>query len=110
MLQRGPECKDSLPDDESYDLVITVLLSANQIDRALKYIDLALTSGYILSINAFSRCVHSFVNNGRLDTLVSIIERCKVHLFDMLFVSPFDQLISLLLTAILWMSSENGSE
>lgn len=82
MLQRGPQCKDSLPDDESYNLVITVLLSTNQIDRALKYIDLALASGYMLSINAFSRCVHSFVNNGRLDTLVSIIERCKVHLFD----------------------------
>ncbi|XP_042052804.1 pentatricopeptide repeat-containing protein At1g26460, mitochondrial-like [Salvia splendens] len=77
MLQRGPECKDSLPDDESYDLVITTLLSTNQINRALKYIDLALTSGYMLSINAFSRCVHSFINNGRLDTLVSLIERCK---------------------------------
>ncbi|KAL1569838.1 pentatricopeptide repeat-containing protein, mitochondrial [Salvia divinorum] len=77
MIQRGPECKDSLPDDESYDLVITVLLSTNQISRALKYIDLALTSGYMLSVNVFSRCVHSFVNNGRLDTLVSIIERCK---------------------------------
>ncbi|KAH6823094.1 Tetratricopeptide repeat superfamily protein [Perilla frutescens var. hirtella] len=77
MLQRGQEYKDSLPDDESYDLIISVLLSANLIDRALKYIDLALGSGYMLSMNAFYRCVQSCINSGRLDTLVSIIERCK---------------------------------
>ncbi|KAL0372506.1 UNVERIFIED_CONTAM: Pentatricopeptide repeat-containing protein, mitochondrial [Sesamum calycinum] len=51
MLQTGKEYKESLPDDESYDLVIGMLLSTNQIDSAL--------------------------NNVRLDTLVSIIERCK---------------------------------
>ncbi|KAL0420879.1 UNVERIFIED_CONTAM: Pentatricopeptide repeat-containing protein, mitochondrial [Sesamum latifolium] len=55
MLQTGKEYKDSLPDDESYDLIV----------------------GYMLSMSAFLRCVQSCVNNGRLDTLVSIIERCK---------------------------------
>ncbi|KAL0336500.1 UNVERIFIED_CONTAM: Pentatricopeptide repeat-containing protein, mitochondrial [Sesamum radiatum] len=77
MLQTGKEYKDSLPDDESYDLIVGMLLSTNQIDSALKYIDLTLKSGYMLSMSAFMRCVQSCVNNGRLDTLVSIIERCK---------------------------------
>ncbi|KAL7162682.1 hypothetical protein ACSBR2_043047 [Camellia fascicularis] len=69
--------KESLPDDESYDLVIGMLLLTDQIDAALKYIDLTLKSGYILSVNVFSECVRNCVNKGRLDTLVSIIERCK---------------------------------
>ncbi|KAI3467253.1 hypothetical protein Pfo_023916 [Paulownia fortunei] len=77
MLQIGKEYKESLPDDESYDLIVSLLLSTNQIDYALKYIDLTLKSGYMLSMNAFMGCVQSCVNNGRLDTLVSIIERCK---------------------------------
>ncbi|KAL7194108.1 hypothetical protein ACSBR1_034509 [Camellia fascicularis] len=69
--------KESLPDDESYDLVIGMLLLTDQIDAALKYIDLTLKSGYILSVNVFTECVRNCVNKGRLDTLVSIIERCK---------------------------------
>ncbi|KAL7243435.1 hypothetical protein ACSBR1_015765 [Camellia fascicularis] len=69
--------KESLPDDESYDLVIGMLLLTDQIDAALKYIDLTLKSGYILSVNAFTECMRNCVNKGRLDTLVSIIERCK---------------------------------
>ncbi|KAL0386016.1 UNVERIFIED_CONTAM: Pentatricopeptide repeat-containing protein, mitochondrial [Sesamum radiatum] len=77
MLQTGKEYKDSLPDDESYDLIVGMFLSTNQIDSALKYIDITLESGYMLSMSAFLRCVQSCVNNGRLDTLVSIIERCK---------------------------------
>ncbi|KAG8383040.1 hypothetical protein BUALT_Bualt05G0143100 [Buddleja alternifolia] len=77
MLQTGKEYKDSLPDDESYDLIIGMLLSSNQIDSALKYIDLTLKSGYMLSMNAFEGCVQRCVSNVRLDTLVSIIERCK---------------------------------
>ncbi|KAL3823976.1 hypothetical protein ACJIZ3_020005 [Penstemon smallii] len=77
MLQTGREYKESLPDDESYDLVIGMLFSKNQIDSALKYIDLTLKSGYMLSMNVFANCVQSCVSNGRLDTLVSIIERCK---------------------------------
>ncbi|KAL7217459.1 hypothetical protein ACSBR1_029200 [Camellia fascicularis] len=70
-------CKESLPDDESYDLAIGMLLLTDQIDAALKYIDLTLKSGYILSVNVFTECVRNCVNKGRLDTLVSIIERCK---------------------------------
>ncbi|KAK4399845.1 Pentatricopeptide repeat-containing protein, mitochondrial [Sesamum angolense] len=77
MLQTGKEYKESLPDDESYDLVIGMLLSTNQIDSALKYIDLTLKSGYMLSMKAFVDCVRICVSNVRLDTLVSIIERCK---------------------------------
>ncbi|KAL8533652.1 hypothetical protein ACS0TY_009886 [Phlomoides rotata] len=77
MLETGQEYKDSLPDDESYDSVIGALLNVNQIDRALKYIDLTLSSGYMLSMDAFLGCVRSCVKNGRLDTLVSVIERCK---------------------------------
>ncbi|KAF5956935.1 hypothetical protein HYC85_004160 [Camellia sinensis] len=69
--------KESLPDDESYDLVIGMLLLTDQIDATLKYIDLTLKSRYILSVNVFTECVRNCVNKGRLDTLVSIIERCK---------------------------------
>ncbi|THG17364.1 hypothetical protein TEA_018343 [Camellia sinensis var. sinensis] len=36
--------KESLPDDESYDLVIGMLLLTDQIDATLKYIDLTLKS------------------------------------------------------------------
>lgn len=81
MLETGQENKDSLPDDESYDSIIVALLYVNQIDRALKYIDLTLKSGYMLSMDAFLGFVRSCVKNGRLDTLVSVIERCKVHMF-----------------------------
>lgn len=81
MLQLGKENKESLPDNESFDVVIDMLLSRNQIDSALKYIDLTLKSGYMLSMKAFVDFVQCCVTNGRLDTLVSVIERCKVHIF-----------------------------
>ncbi|KAK4598781.1 hypothetical protein RGQ29_016009 [Quercus rubra] len=74
MLQTG---KESLPDDESYDLVVGMLFLTDEIDAALKYIDMGLKSGYMLSTRVFTECVRSCVNQGRLDTLVSIIERCK---------------------------------
>lgn len=75
MLQSG---NDALPDDESYDLVIGMLFSMGQIDTAFKYIDLILKSGNVLSMKVFMNCVGSCVNKGRLDTLVTIIERCRV--------------------------------
>ncbi|KAL5723123.1 hypothetical protein ACHQM5_006557 [Ranunculus cassubicifolius] len=74
MLQTG---KESLPDEESYDLIMGMLFSQNEIDAALKYLDLTLKSGYTVSLRVFTLCVQSCVNVGRLDTLVSIIERCK---------------------------------
>lgn len=76
MLQTG---KESLPDDDSYDLVVGMLFMSDEIDAALKYTDMGLKSGYMLSMRVFSECVRSCVNKGQLDTLVSIIERCKVH-------------------------------
>lgn len=76
MLQsdEGPQ-----PDDESYELVIGMLLMQDQIDAALKYIDFALKSNCSLSTKVFSFCVRSCLSQKRLDTLVSIIEKCKVH-------------------------------
>ncbi|KAJ4710735.1 Pentatricopeptide repeat [Melia azedarach] len=74
MLQTGT---DSLPDDESYDLVIGMLFLTDQIDAALKYLDMALKSGYMLSMRVFTDCVRSCVNKKRLDALVSIIKKCK---------------------------------
>ncbi|CAN6477308.1 unnamed protein product [Victoria cruziana] len=74
MLQTG---KDSLPDAESYELVISLLFLLNEIDSALKYLDLTLKSGYMVSTRVFTNCVTSCVNAVRLDTLTSIIERCK---------------------------------
>ncbi|CAN6727483.1 unnamed protein product [Malus baccata var. baccata] len=74
MLQTG---KESPPDEESYDLVVGMLLQMDQIDAALKYIDLNLKSGYMLSMPVFRECVRGCVNKGKLDILVSIIDKCK---------------------------------
>lgn len=80
MLEIGKEHKESLPDHESYDRAIDMHISRGQIDAALKYVDLALKSGCVLSMKAFVDCVRHCVNNSRLDTAVSIIERCKVYI------------------------------
>lgn len=80
MLDVGKENKDSLPDDESYDLVIGLLFKANQTDAAFKFVDFVLTSGYTMSSNVFNQCIRRCLDNNRLDTLLSIIEKCKVHL------------------------------
>ncbi|XP_010551386.1 PREDICTED: pentatricopeptide repeat-containing protein At1g26460, mitochondrial [Tarenaya hassleriana] len=69
--------KESSPDDESYDLVVGMLFWTDQIDSALKYMDMALKSGYMLSMAVFGECVRSCVAKSRTDTLVSIIEKCK---------------------------------
>ncbi|RVX13476.1 Pentatricopeptide repeat-containing protein, mitochondrial [Vitis vinifera] len=74
MLQTG---KESMLDDESYELVVGMLFLTDQIDVVLRYVDLTLKSGYMLSMRVFAECVKSCVNKGRLDALVSIIERCK---------------------------------
>lgn len=73
MMQTGV-----MPDDESYNLVIGLLISTNQLDSALKFTDLMLKSGNMLSLSVFVDCVRRCVNAGRLDTLSSIIEKCKV--------------------------------
>ncbi|KAJ6852121.1 pentatricopeptide repeat-containing protein, mitochondrial [Iris pallida] len=39
--------------------------------------DMQLKSGYMVSSSVFSDCVRSCINAGRLDTLASIIEKCK---------------------------------
>lgn len=90
MIEMGEKDKDSKPDEESFELVIRMLLppirqyQMNQMletklkmEAAYKYIDLNLKSGYSMSQDAFNRCVWNFMNFGSLDTLVSIIERCK---------------------------------
>lgn len=80
MIETGKEFKESLPDDESFALVIGMLLSVDHVDAALKYIDLNLKSGYALSADVFEVCVRGCINHDRLDALVAIIERCKVYL------------------------------
>ncbi|GFP88716.1 pentatricopeptide repeat-containing protein at1g26460 mitochondrial [Phtheirospermum japonicum] len=62
MLQIGEEYKESLPDAESYDLIIGMLLSTNQFDSVLNYVDLTLKSGYVLSLKAFMACVQRCAN------------------------------------------------
>ena len=79
MLQTG-----TAPDDESYNLVIGLLITMNQIDSALKYMDLTLKSGYMVSMNVFTDCVRCCVTAGRLDVLASIIEKCKVYIIDLI--------------------------
>lgn len=74
MLQSGNE---AFPDDESFDLVIGMLFATDQIDTAFKYIDSTLKHGNKLSMDLFMKCVRSCVKQGRLDTLVAIIEKCR---------------------------------
>lgn len=69
--------KEAQPDDESYNLVIGMLFQSDQINSAFKYIDLSLKSGYMMSMKVFYECVKSCVKKGSLDTLVSIIGKCK---------------------------------
>jgi hypothetical protein len=76
MLQTG---NASQPDDESYNLVVDLLLHTNKIDAALKYIDLTLKSGYMVSMDVFRYCVQGCITTGKLDSLVSIIDKCKVY-------------------------------
>ncbi|PPS00499.1 hypothetical protein GOBAR_AA20176 [Gossypium barbadense] len=74
MLQGG---KESLPDDESYDLVMGMLFEMRGVEAALKYIDMALQFGYKLSIKVFTECIACCVSQGQLDTLATLIERCR---------------------------------
>lgn len=75
--------KEAQPDDESCELIVGMHFQAGQIDTALKYVDKTLKYGNMLSMRVFSQCVSHCVDKGRLDVLVSIIEKCKVLvLFD----------------------------
>lgn len=73
MLQTG---KESLPDDESYNLVLGMLFLTD-IETALRTLDTALRSGYTMSREVFRDCLRSCCNKGKLDSLVSVIERCQ---------------------------------
>jgi len=72
MLRTG-----TVPDDESYNLVVGLLIRQNLFDSALKYLDMMLKSGHTLSLTIFTDYVRACVRSGRLDTLASIIEKCK---------------------------------
>ncbi|XP_048555585.1 pentatricopeptide repeat-containing protein At1g26460, mitochondrial [Triticum urartu] len=72
MLQTG-----IVPDDESYNLVVDLLLRHNRADSAFKYLELMLKSGYAVSSLVFAEYVRVCVKSGSLDTLASIIEKCK---------------------------------
>ncbi|KAK1379475.1 Pentatricopeptide repeat-containing protein [Heracleum sosnowskyi] len=75
----------SKPDEESFDLVIGMLLPSStyqisqrqRMETAHKYIDLNLKFGYSMSQEVFTKCMWNFMNFESLDTLVSIIEKCK---------------------------------
>jgi len=79
MLQTG-----TFPDDESYNLVVGLLIRQNLVDSSLKYLDLILKSGYTLSLTVYTDYIRACMRSGRLDTLTSIIEKCKVHIIGML--------------------------
>ncbi|KAJ4850954.1 hypothetical protein Tsubulata_011537 [Turnera subulata] len=74
MEQTGNE---SQPDDESYRLVIEMLLFKQRIDSALTIIEKALKSGRVLSTRVFNDCVSACIRRDKLDVLVSVIEKCK---------------------------------
>jgi pentatricopeptide repeat protein len=79
MLQTG-----TVPDEESYNLVVGLLIRQNLVDSSLKYLDLMLKSGYTPSLTVFTDYIQACVRSGRLDTLTSIIQKCKVHILGML--------------------------
>uniref|UniRef100_A0A804UES8 Pentatricopeptide repeat-containing protein n=1 Tax=Zea mays TaxID=4577 RepID=A0A804UES8_MAIZE len=72
MLQTG-----TVPDEESYNLVVGLLIRQNLVDSSLKYLDLMLKSGYTPSLTVFTDYIQACVRSGRLDTLTSIIQKCK---------------------------------
>ncbi|KAG8079860.1 hypothetical protein GUJ93_ZPchr0007g3048 [Zizania palustris] len=72
MLQTG-----ILPDDESYNLVVDLQIRMNRVDEAMKYLDLMLKSGYTISSSVFSDYVRVCMRSGRLNSLSSVIEKCK---------------------------------
>ncbi|GER40574.1 pentatricopeptide repeat-containing protein [Striga asiatica] len=106
VLQKGKEQNETLVDQESYDLVICMLLSVNKIDPAVKYIDLALKSGYMLLPDAFRSFVQKCVSNRKLDTLVSIIEKCKKMDENKSLCPPWNQAIYLAEVAMQWNNSD----
>jgi pentatricopeptide repeat protein len=73
MLQIGTS-----PDDESYNLVVGLLIRQNRVESALKYLDLMLKSGYTISLTVFTDYVRACLRSGRLGPLASVIEKCKV--------------------------------
>ncbi|KAL9226151.1 hypothetical protein vseg_001996 [Gypsophila vaccaria] len=78
LLERMLQCgEQSHPDHESFNLVIGMLFQQDQTETALKYVDLTLKSGYTLSSKVFGDCVRSCLKTQRLDTLASVIEKCK---------------------------------
>lgn len=72
MLQTG-----IVPDDESYSLVLDLLIYDNRVDSVFKYLDVMLKSGHAISSPVYAGFVRVCVRSGRLDTLTSIIEKCK---------------------------------
>jgi pentatricopeptide repeat protein len=73
MLQTG-----IVPDDETYNLVVDLLIKGSRVDSAFKYLDIMLKSGYAISSPVYAEYVGVCVRSGRLDTLAYIIEKCKV--------------------------------
>jgi hypothetical protein len=73
MLQTG-----IVPDDESYNLVVDLLIKGNSIDSASKHLETMVKSGYAVSSPVYAEYVGICVRSGRLDTLASFIEKCKV--------------------------------
>jgi pentatricopeptide repeat protein len=88
MLQIG-----TVPDDETYNLVIGLLIKQNLFDSALKYLDLMLKSGHTLSLTIFTDYVRTCVRSGRLDTLASIIEKCKVFILGIVNILCLSYLV-----------------
>lgn len=78
MIKTGKESKECLPDDESYSLVIRMLLEANLMAPALKCTELYLNSGYVMSQHLFIEYVRYCARHRSVDTLNMLIKRCKV--------------------------------
>ncbi|MBA0592878.1 hypothetical protein Gorai_009844 [Gossypium raimondii] len=81
---------EHVPNLASFNLILKAMRQAKEteaaekllddatVEAALKYIDMALQSGYKLSIKVFTECIACCVSQGQLDTLVMLIERCRL--------------------------------
>jgi pentatricopeptide repeat protein len=75
MLAEGP-----LPDDESFNLVVGLLIRSKHFDTALKYLDLMLKYGRTLNPSIYNGCIQFLLNSNKPDAAASFIDKCKVWL------------------------------
>jgi pentatricopeptide repeat protein len=100
MIEIGKEVEDCSPDEESFDMVILAMFKKYQIYSALKFIDLTLKSGYMLSMNVFDMCIHHCTESNKLEDLTLIMEKCKNMVQNKALLPIWNKCIDLMNAAV----------